>query len=94
LLIDGLGNNATLDHFTLDSKGGEPVYFAGHVIDFSLTGCNTPTSQWVGGGMSDAPPCGPCAHAPEPSTLALAMIGLVGLTLVGLARRRLAAKMA
>src|SRR5262245_10025593 len=46
LLIDGLGNNATLDHFTLDSKGGEPVYFAGHIINFSLNGCNTTTSQW------------------------------------------------
>jgi MYXO-CTERM domain-containing protein len=85
VLIGGLGSNATLDHFTFPSIGGKSVFFAGHIIDFSLKGSDT-TSQWVGG-SSDPPP----VDAPEPATATMAVLGLVGLALVRLRRRRLRA---
>jgi hypothetical protein len=91
VLIDGLGNNATLNHFTLPSKGGRSVFFAGHIIDFSLKGSGT-TSHWVGGSTDPPSSGGPGnPHAPEPSTLAMSAIALVGFGLVRLRRRRLPA---
>jgi PEP-CTERM motif len=86
--IDGLGANATLDHFTLPSVGGESVIFAGHVIDFALKRSDT-TSQWVGGSLDPPPPGaqGSPPQAPEPSTLALAAAGLCGCALLRFTRR-------
>jgi hypothetical protein len=95
LLITGLGANATLAHFTLPSSGGEPQFFAGHIIDFSLKGSDT-TSQWVAGSSdpSNQPPPPPPGgqggppQTPEPGTAVLALIGLCGLGLLRLSRRR------
>jgi hypothetical protein len=87
--IDGLGNNATLDHFTLPSHGGESVFFTGHIIDFSLKGSDT-TSHWVGGSSDPPPPRGQGSppQAPEPSTIALGVTGLFGLALLHRMRRK------
>jgi hypothetical protein len=95
VLIDGLGNNATLDHFTLLSTGGKSVFFAGHIIDFSRKGSDV-SSHWVGGSSDPLPPPpggeggpgGPFAPSPEPSTIAMGMIAMAGLTLRRLTRRR------
>lgn len=92
VLIDGLGNNATLDHFTLPSVGGESAFFAGHIIDFSLKRCDT-TSHWVAGSSESSPPPpggtgGTPPQAPEPSTIAMGTIGLLGFALLRLTRRR------
>jgi MYXO-CTERM domain-containing protein len=86
IVISGLGSNATLDHFLVPSVGGNSAFFAGHIIDFSVSQCGTTTSQWVGG--SDPPPSCPPPEAPEPSTLAMGAIGLVGLAVARLVRRR------
>jgi hypothetical protein len=93
VIISGLGSNATLGHFTLDSSGKDPVYFAGHVVDFAVKGSDV-KHQWVGGGSSDGsgtpPPPGGSGdppQTPEPSALALAGLGLFGLGLAGLRRR-------
>jgi MYXO-CTERM domain-containing protein len=81
VVINGLGSNATLAHFAFPSVGGKSVFFAGHVIDFKIKGSDT-SSHWVGG--STDPP----AQTPEPATAAMAAIGLAGLALARLARRR------
>jgi hypothetical protein len=89
--VDGLGNNATLDHFTLPSQNGESVFFAGHIMDFSVIGRDV-TSHWVGGSSDlPAPPGGqggPPPHAPAPSTFAMGVVVVVGLALVRLVQRR------
>ena len=102
--IDGLGTNATLDHFTLPSQGGDSAFFAGHIMDFSIKGRNV-TSQWVGassvppvpppggqGGPPSVPPPGgqggPLPQAAEPPTVAMGAVAVFGVALARLRRRR------
>jgi MYXO-CTERM domain-containing protein len=92
VLISGLGNNATLGHFTLPSSGGESSFFAGHIIDFRVKGSDA-TSHWVAGSTDPSlpPPPGGLGGpppAPEPSTLAMGAIALGGLVSLRLVRRR------
>jgi hypothetical protein len=89
--IDGLGNNATVAHFTLPSHGRDSVFFTGHIMDFSSKRCGV-TSQWVGGSSDPpAPPGGqggPPSVASEPPTLAMGAAAVAGLALVRVTRRR------
>lgn len=80
LTIDGLGEDAVLDHFLIGSKlkdGGEPpqgsTAFAARVAGFS--GNHTDDcvhAHWIGDPF-------PIPEFPEPGTLALALCGLGGL---------------
>ncbi|MFN4258897.1 MAG: hypothetical protein ACK4RK_06335 [Gemmataceae bacterium] len=80
VLIDGLGTNATLDHFLILStkKNGEPpdeggAVFAGHVAGFN----NSPGSHYIGDPLPETDE--PISEAPEPATWILALCGISAL---------------
>jgi hypothetical protein len=91
VLIDGLGSNATIDHFLIGSVGSGKnppsegsVYFAMHVAGFSVKG-NDATSHWVGGStrliVDPPPPPGPegsgdVRPTPEPASIILGAFGI------------------
>jgi hypothetical protein len=79
--ISNLGSNATTDHFVFLSdpnKGSVPAYFVAHVAGFP----DEPGSHYIA-----------VTHvAPEPSGLALALVGLAGAGLGGWRRWRRAAR--
>jgi hypothetical protein len=95
--IDGLAGGATTPHFALPSAGGDSVFFAGHVMDFTLNGSDV-TSHWVGGSLpppddSDPPPPPSGggetpSPTPEPSGLVLGLGALTGLVLARVGYRR------
>lgn len=98
--IDGLAGGATTAHFALPSAGGNSLFFAGHVMDFTLKGSNV-TSHWVGGSAAlppppddpdlPPPPSGggeTPSPTPEPSGLVLGFGALAGLGLARVAYRR------
>ena len=87
VLITGLGANASLAHFLLNSTGGGsgPAQFAGQWIDVSFGPGGFSTSETVAG---PAPEEVATEATPEPASLALGGLGLLGLAIGRTVRRR------
>lgn len=84
VLISGLGKKALVENFLLTPLLQDPPqgshYFSAHVADFTASAeTNNKTNHYIGGSTFAAPPGEPApGETPEPSTLALALLGLGG----------------
>ncbi len=100
LLINGLGADATPEHFLIGSAGksGPPsqgaVYFAAHVAGFTVL-CDDISSHFIGGSDvgADFPPppegSGEVRPTPEPTSLLMSILGVGCVGLMGFVRLRM-----
>jgi hypothetical protein len=92
VLITGLGADATVSHFLINSQGAGKnppsqgaVYFAMHVAGFTVKKDDDITSHWVGGSgvRVDLPPppegSGDLQPTPEPASILLFALGALGI---------------